>query len=131
MFKHQRIPITNELTPNCNADFDGYHVSFNPRSAGYGCSQTTAIVMQNHVFFVLNGDHKDELLSASKNGGLAGCIQYFIQHIDQANKRSEHHIVVGNSKDPFGVAGVAMSYMGSFLIDQLREAAKAHEKQSA
>jgi len=56
----------------------------------YG-GETTAIVLgQMQLFLILNGNHCYDLEEASREDGLQGCIDYFIDHINQANKMSEH-----------------------------------------
>lgn len=86
----QGIPI---LEPNdtFNLQEEGCYVSYNNRSiSDYGCD-TTALVRMDGVrptkFLILNGDHTKEYAAL---GRYEDCVEYFKQHLDQQNKRSEN-----------------------------------------
>jgi hypothetical protein len=124
VFQHHRIPVINQRSVNCATQiFDGMHISFNPSSVDYG-SKTTAIVLQQRVFFVLNGDHRAALTEAAHNAGAQGCIDYFIEKIAQANPLSEHRMVIGEVADPFEVTPTAIAVLGQANIDRLTQSAK-------
>lgn len=68
----------------------GCYVSYNPRIADYG-SDTTALVRMDGIrptkFLILNGNHVQEYLAL---GHYDDCVEYFKNHLDQKNKRSEN-----------------------------------------
>jgi len=103
----QRCPVTNALQPNRVRNFEGFHISYNPHRADYGCD-TTALVLQGRVFFVLNGDHAADLLDAAEQGGLQSCVDLFIARIERANAISEHRMAVGAAVALAGVLIIAM-----------------------
>ena len=114
----QRCPVTNAIQPNRVRNFDGFHVSYNPHSADYGCD-TTALVLQGRVFFVLNGDHAADLLDAAEQRGLQGCVDLFIARIDHANAISEHRMAVGAAPDPFGLQPTTLDMIGQRNVDRI------------
>jgi hypothetical protein len=63
---------------------EGYYISYNPFSDGYGCN-TTAIVFETFgsTFLVLKGDHFEELKKTDNP------IDYYIQYIEQSHKFSD------------------------------------------
>ncbi len=121
MFKHGVVPITNELTVNSFEIHGGFHLSYNPSVAGYGCA-TTAIVLRDSVFLVLNGNHKQALSDAADANGVSGCVDYFCKNIKQANHRGEHRAVAGVAKDPFGVRKTAIEVIGQSGVDMIAKA---------
>lgn len=72
------------LTPNVVVKEDAnWHVSYNNVDAGiYGCD-TTAIVVNNWDFYILNGNH---VASLKFLDNLAEAIDYFFSKPDQHNK---------------------------------------------
>lgn len=123
-FTSSRCPVTNEVSPNMAASFDGFHISHCSRTSEYGC-ETTAIVLQHRVFFILNGDHSAALAEAARDHGVDGCIRYFVEHINQANARSEHLMAVGLASDHFGLRGTTQKCIGSDAIELVAKAATA------
>jgi len=124
-FSHGTIPITNERSVNeTSACLGGFYISYNRSSAGYGCP-TTAIVIDHHVHFILKGDHKAALAAASQVGGLGACIDYFIEHIDQASSFSEHLNVIGCDADLFGLRRVALEALGQPVLDRIAQAVRS------
>lgn len=119
MFKSQSIPETNELAPNTVLDRSGYHISHNASSAAYGC-QTTALVLKNTVFLVLNGDHREALCDASSAGGLQACFDYFLEHLESANHMSEHHFIL-QGNNVFSTTSNAEDFLGPENIARLHE----------
>lgn len=95
------IPVINQKAINGTINFDHFHISFNPSSSNYGCI-TTALVLENHIFLILNGNHVDDLVDAAQSG-IHGALKYFIQHISEANNLSEHTILSSNTTDKFGI----------------------------
>lgn len=122
MFKKGRIPIINELTPNEVMDLGEYHLSYNPFSADYG-SRTTALVLANTVFLILDGDHRTQMAGAADTSGLQGCFDYFLENLDCANHNSEHHLIL-KGNNTFGVTDSATKYLGEENIARLISAAK-------
>jgi len=121
-FKRDTIPVINQRTINSTAGFKDFHLSYNQSSADYG-NATTAIVLKDRVFFVIDGDHRKALYEAAEVSGIQGCIEYFIANIAQANKLSEHHMVIGVSKDVFNLNSTALEVIGQSNIDLITEAA--------
>lgn len=118
------IPIINTPAPNQVLMSMDYHISYNPRSDGYGC-RTTAIVLKDRVFFVLDGDHRKELSDIVQSEELQGVIDYFIANIDKANRMSEHHFIVGEKeKDIFALTPTALAVIGQENIDRISAASK-------
>jgi len=117
----QRCPVTNALQPNRVRNFEGFHISYNPHRADYGCD-TTALVLQGRVFFVLNGDHAADLLDAAEQGGLQSCVDLFIARIERANAISEHRMAVGAAPDPFGLQPTTLDMIGQCNVDRIAAA---------
>lgn len=76
-----------------------WHLSYNPSVQGYGCV-TTALVLDNRVFFVLNGDHRKAWGEAAD---LEGALDYFIEHHQQVSDMSEHRMALGLAHDEFSL----------------------------
>ncbi|WP_342632762.1 hypothetical protein [Marinobacter alkaliphilus] len=118
----QRCPVTNELMPNATQCFDGYYISYARELSHYG-SDTTAIVIGERVFFLLNGDHSSDLLRAAGRGGLQACIELFIDRIEQANSLSEHLMAVGLKSDPFHLQKTLRDAVGDDVACKIEMAA--------
>ena len=121
-FKSHPIPVTNETSPNVTADFAGFHISYNRQSIDYGCP-TTALVIGNTLFFILNGDHKQALLDTGNKSGLQGCFEYFLEELDKGNHLSEH-INVANGDNTFSLTDTAVKLLGQDNVDRLTAAMK-------
>ena len=121
MFKHGTVPITNERTVNAVKKYKGFHLSYNPSSSHYGCA-TTAIVLRDSVFLVLNGNHKQALSDVADADGVSGCIDYFCKNIKQANLLGEHFIVAGVEKDLFSIRQAAIEAIGQSGVDMIVKA---------
>lgn len=117
----QRCPATRQLMPNRVRNFDRFHISYNNRSSDYGCP-TTALVLEGRVFLVLNGDHVEPLVDAAERGGLQGCMDLFIERIDQANPLSEHVMAFGLAADPFGLQETTINVLGQPAADRIAAA---------
>ncbi|UXH55943.1 hypothetical protein Q1Z72_01415 [Pseudomonas qingdaonensis] len=112
-------PVTRSPSPNMTRSFaQGFTISYNSRSAGYG-TDTTAIVLQERVFFVLSGDHAAALCAVADQSGIAGCVDYFIEHIAQANSHSEHLMATGVNADPFGLMPTALEVIGQDGVQRI------------
>ena len=120
MFKHGTIPVLNQRTANATCQFEGFHLSYNPRTADYG-TDTSAIVFANRLFFILNGNHRQPLLEAAQNSGLQGVIDYFIDNIEKANYRSEHFEVI-KGEELFGLAHYGLESLGQPNLDRIAQA---------
>ena len=99
--------------------FEGYHISYNPSSADYGCD-TTAIVISGRVFFVLNGNHKKALESIALNSGLVGCLEYFASNYKQVNHMSEHNMALGLANDPFELQTTLLDAIGETVFNAIK-----------
>ncbi len=88
-FSSDVVPVINTPAPNMTRGFERFHISYNSSSAGYGCD-TTALVLDDRVFFVLNGDHACDMTKAAAARGIDGCIDVFIDRIESASRHSEH-----------------------------------------
>ncbi len=78
------------IRPNHVVDYDEYYISYNNYDvAVYGDVTTALVIGQMEGFLILNGNHQDGFNEASKDG-FAGCLEYFNENIDQANRYSEH-----------------------------------------
>jgi hypothetical protein len=120
MFTHGTIPIINQRTVNSVADFEDFHLSYNPSSVDYG-SDTTAFVVKQSLFLILNGDHKAGMHAAAETGGVIGALDYYISNIDQANFRSSHKTAVYG--DPhFSDDKIALDVFGEDGVARLRAA---------
>ncbi|PTC00389.1 hypothetical protein C9975_07800 [Thalassospira xiamenensis] len=124
-FRGHQTPFINTMSPNITKDFDDYHISYARYISEYG-SDTTAIVLEHHIFFVLNGNHASALNAVSQRSGLQGCIDYFIEHINEANHMSEHLVVLGLETDIVKIKPKAEDILGQWNIARL---AKAQEEQ--
>jgi hypothetical protein len=101
--------------------FVGYHISYDPRSSAYGC-ETTALVLNDDVFFVLRGCHQAEMKAASLAGGLDACMDFFVQHLEQAHAFSEHNYLNPTQKDRFGLAKRIPQYLSPSALASLKAA---------
>lgn len=123
-FQSWRCPVTQAMSPNQTKNYEGFHLSHNRRTSDYGC-ETTSIVLKDRVFFVLNGDHRDALCNAADTGGVQACMDYFMEHIAEANKLSEHHIIIGKMDDYFGLINSSREIIGQATLNRIIEAASA------
>lgn len=120
-FKSIFNPLIQAMSPNQVAKFTGYHISHNNYESHYG-GETTAFVLKDSVFLILNGDHRQSLLDISKEKGLDGCLDYFNEHIEQANKLSEHKQLIGVVDDVFNLKKEALEVIGQAGIDKIKAA---------
>jgi len=120
-FSAQQCPVTHEVMPNVTRNFKGFHISYARYLSHYGCD-TTALVLQGRVFFILNGDHADALAEAAELSGIQGCIDLFIERIDQANRLSEHCMAIGLVADPFELYPTTLKLIGQHSIDRIAQA---------
>lgn len=129
MFKHGHIPYINTVTPNRVADFEKFHLSYNPSSADYG-SDTTALVLGNNMFLILNGSHEEAMYAAAEDAGLQGCFDYFVENIALANPISDHTTVVDGDPN-FGLDKYAVEVLGEDNVQRLRDAILAQRAAAA
>jgi tRNA1(Val) A37 N6-methylase TrmN6 len=108
--------------PNRVRNVNRFHISYNNHAADYGCA-TTALVLNGRVFFVLNGDHVCEMIDAAERHGIQGCVDTFIERINDANDRSEHRMAAGPVADPFGFYRTAFDVIGQGNVDRIAEVA--------
>jgi hypothetical protein len=90
MLKSQVTPTAEGLVTALNqiANFDGYYISY--CSSGIQFDTTAIVLGQMERFYILDGDHSNELEALSREGGVQACIKYFYDHIEQASRYSEH-----------------------------------------
>lgn len=74
--------------PNDTLDGDGFHVSYNRYDRSTYGSDTTALVIGQSHFYILNGNHVAAYAPLIQEG-LSACIHYFEANIDQINMYSE------------------------------------------
>lgn len=117
----QRCPVTGEVMSNMTRSFDGFHISYARYLPHYGCD-TTALVLNDRVFLILNGYHADDMVNAAVERGIQGCIDIFIDRIQQANNLSEHDMAVGLAADPFELYQTTVELIGQQNIDRLKQA---------
>lgn len=124
-FKAESCNVPGVNPTNATMTFDGFHLSYNPYSHDYG-SETTAIVLGGRVFFVLNGNHGEQLALAAKSGGVRACVDYFLAHLPQANAMSEHMMAAGLVKNPFQLIATTLEVLGketfAVLVNRLKAA---------
>ena len=111
--------LTGDLLPNETAMFKDFYLSYNNTDVSFYGSDTTAIVLKERVFFLLNGDHRQALLTKAKQDGLQGCVDYFIANIALVNKISEHGMVIGISPDRFDLLETALEVLGQDNINRI------------
>lgn len=120
-FSSDVVPVINTPAPNMTRGFERFHISYNISSAGYGCD-TTALVLDGRVFFVLNGDHACDMTKAAAARGIDGCIDVFIDRIESASRHSEHKMAIGLTNDEFGLMPTALAVIGEENILRLLSA---------
>lgn len=130
-FKHSNIPVINIRSINAATDdLGGFYLSYNPNHSGYGCD-TTAIVLNECVFFILNGNHKTQLLDALNRNGFQGVIDYFIDNLAQASHRSEHFYVVNPEKNTLPPSNTVLELLGQENIERMAQAVQVLSNKSA
>lgn len=67
-----------------------YRINYLPESGHYG-QPTTAIILEEYVHLILNGDHREGL-----SGTLEEALQYFAENVRQANPLSDHNELIQN-----------------------------------
>ncbi|WP_154975276.1 hypothetical protein [Klebsiella grimontii] len=120
-FTSHVIPVINTPAPNMTRNFDRFHISYNRSSAAYGCD-TTTLVLDQRVFFVLDGDHARDMAEAAKSHGIDGCVNVFIDRIESANRHSEHKMAIGLTIDEFALMPTALAVIGEHNILRLLSA---------
>lgn len=123
-FSTERCPVTRQVMPNMTRQYDGFHISYARYLSHYGCA-TTALVLQGRVFFVLNGDHTQDMVEAANQRGIQGCIDLFIERVHQVNNLSEHQMAVGLAADPFGLSQTTLELIGQQSVDRIVQAITA------
>lgn len=87
-FKYQYIP--DGFAPNSILSKAGYYISYNDYDRSLYGSDTTAIVIEPELkFLILNGDHRKQLAACDS---LKSCVDYFNANIELANEYSEHDL---------------------------------------
>jgi hypothetical protein len=120
-FSPVRCPVTQVVMPNMTRNFDGFHISYARNLADYG-SDTTSVVLQARVFLVLNGYHADVMVEAAERNGIQGCIDVFIERLQQANKFSEHRMAAGVDTDTFSLMPTTLEMIGQSYMDRFMQA---------
>lgn len=119
----QRCPATRVLAPNMTRSFGAFHISYARRIPEYG-SDTTALVLRGRVFLVLSGDHAADMVAAAEARGVDGCIDLFVERLEQASLLSEHHMAVGVGADPFELEPTTREVLGQAGFDRLAAAVR-------
>lgn len=104
-FKHQPAQMVcgmNVAGTNLVDNRGRWHLSYDSRISWYGCA-TTALVLDNRVFFILRGDHREAWGKAADAGDLDGALGYFMVHEAQVHAKSEHRMALGLEKDEFAL----------------------------
>lgn len=114
----QRCPATGATSSNRVRNFERFHLSYNPRCSDYGCD-TTALVLQGRVFFVLNGDHVAPMVESAEQMGVQGCVDYFIDRIHEANPLSEHRMAVGITADLLALGPTTIDTIGQHNVGRI------------
>lgn len=89
-----RIFTHNEVTPTK----DKFYISYNP---GFMCEQTTALVIhdaKSMIFLSLKGNHKSGYDKVLESGGLEDVVDYYMNHMDEADSYSEHKLFFREGK---------------------------------
>lgn len=75
--------------PNDTMSGDGFYISLNAHDVDIYGDVTTALVRgQMEAFYILNGDHMRQYAELI-DVGFDACMAYFMENIDQINKRSD------------------------------------------
>lgn len=74
--------------PNFTYDGKGFYISYNDRDSGVYGSDTTALVVNDSTFYILNGDHRMGY-SPLVDQGIDACVSYFYDNICQRNRYSD------------------------------------------
>ena len=122
-FTGGRCPVTNVVAPNMSRSFGNFHISYCRHSPDYG-SDTTALVLQGRVFFILNGFHASAMVAAAEADGVLGCVDLFVRHIEMASSFSEHMMATGLTADPFQLAKTTLEVIGVDGVNKIIAAAK-------
>lgn len=126
MFTHSTMPIINERSVNSTMTFNDFHLSYNASSQDYGCD-TTAFVLRQRVFIVINGDHRKALSRLATEKGVDGCVDYIIDNITLLNDKSEHKMALGIGQDPFNLQPDTFEVLGDSNIDRFLNAVQSQE----
>ncbi|WP_415912429.1 hypothetical protein [Neptuniibacter sp. QD37_11] len=127
-FNPEVCPGTHEVMPNVTkTKSDSVHVSYCSRTIDYGCA-TTAMVFKGRVFFILNGNHAQAWDAAIDEGGVSAGLDYFIEHLAEANPHSEHRMAVGIDKDRYGLMASLQEVVGGEGIQRVFEAVLRESK---
>lgn len=72
-------------------EYGGFYISYNNHDTDiYGCDTTAIVIGQMQGFFILNGNHSGALDKAAHKGGFDACLNYFREHEDEMNERSDN-----------------------------------------
>lgn len=107
---------TNRVAP-----YQGFHISYDPRVGIYGC-ETTALVLKNHVFLILAGDHSEAMNTIAGEQGISGCVDYLVKNINCLHCNSEHKMITGIDRDQFNLTPTAVEVLGQEGIDRIKSA---------
>jgi hypothetical protein len=67
----------------------GFHISYNNRDVALYGDVTTALVVNESAFYVLNGNHTKQYAAITEQG-VEACLQYFREHKEDWNKYTDH-----------------------------------------
>lgn len=105
-----------------------FHVSHNKSSMDYG-QPTTAIVLNDNVFLVLNDPHQYHWEAIQKvitrTDSVRNAMDYFSKNIEHANYRSEHfYYNIPQTKDDLGLRKMVISYLGEDWLESVLSSTK-------
>lgn len=120
-FSSVHCPVTREVMPNMTRNSKGFHISYAGYQSHYD-SDTTALVLQGRVFFILNGNHAGAMVEAVEQSGIDGCVALFIEKIQLTNPHSEHRMAVRVAADPFALYPTTLEVIGQNNVDRIVQA---------
>lgn len=92
-----------------------WHLSYNRNPAGYG-TDTTALVFDNRVYFILNGDHRKTWGNAEN---IAQAVDHFMAQHESINGMSEHRMALGLESDVFALMPTVTEVVGPALFTKM------------
>ena len=88
-FKTQSASLSQPKPSNTVLELDNFYISYNSNdSLIYGDVTTAIVIGKMEYFYILNGDHRNQLAIYSLLG-LQYCLNYFKQNLSQINKFSK------------------------------------------
>lgn len=79
---------STESTMSEGMVFNGFYISYNWSTQGYGCRTTALVLGQMEKFYILKGDHRDQYKHLV-NQGFHACYEYYKDNIGDAHEYSD------------------------------------------